>query len=134
MLHEDPVVRMRAADTIEKVTVTKPDLLQKYKHKLLYKVAAQDQQEVRWHVALMLPRLRLTAKERAHAMAILFDYLEDESRIVKTLAMQGLANFAMADARLKARVVPILKHLTDTGSPAMRSRGRKLLKLLDVDN
>ena len=133
MLHDDPVVRMRAADTIEKVTVTRPDLLQEYKHNLLYKVAAQDQQEVRWHVALMLPRLRLTAKEQAHAMAILFDYLEDDSRIVKTLAMQGLAEFALQDGRLRARVVPILKHLTDTGSAAMRSRGRKLLKLFGVD-
>jgi hypothetical protein len=63
MLHDDPVVRMRAADATEKVTVTKPELLQKYKSKLLGKVAAQDQQEVRWHVALMLPRLRLTPKE-----------------------------------------------------------------------
>jgi hypothetical protein len=67
-------------------------------------------------------------------VAILFDYLEDESRIVKTFAMQALANFAKGDPRLRARVVPILKHLTDTGSSAMRSRGRKLLKMLGGEN
>lgn len=129
MLHDDPVVGMRAADTIEKVTVVRPDLLQAQKHKLLYKVAVQDQQEVRWHVSLMLPRLRLTPKEQNHAVAILFDYLEDDSRIVKTLAMQGLADFAKQDERSRARLVPIL-HFTATGSAAMRSRGRKLLKVL----
>ena len=130
MLHDDSVVRMRAADTIEKVTVVRPDLLQGYKRKLLSEVAALDQPEVRWHVALMLPRLRLTPKEQNHAVAILFDYLEDDSRIVKTLTMQGLADFAMQDERLRARVVPILEHLTATGSAAMRSRGRKLLRVL----
>jgi hypothetical protein len=132
MLHDDPVVRMRAADAIEKVTVIKPELLQKYKGTLLGKVAAQEQQEVRWHVALMLPRLRLTPKERNHAVAILFDYLEDKSSIVKTFAMQGLADFAQHDKQLSARVAPVLMHLTETGTPAMRSRGRKLLKILGV--
>jgi hypothetical protein len=46
------------------------------------------------------------------------------------LTMQGLADFAMQDERLRARVVPILEHLTATGSAAMRSRGRKLLRVL----
>jgi hypothetical protein len=133
MLHDDPVVRMRAADAIEKVTVSRPELLQAHKRKLLGKVAAQEQQEVRWHVALLLPRLRLSPKERNQAVAILFDYLEDKSSIVKTFAMQSLADFAARDRRLSARVVPILKHLTDTGTPAMRSRGRKLLKALGAE-
>jgi hypothetical protein len=133
MLHDDPLVRMRAADAIEKVTVIRPKLLQKYKRTLLGKVAAQKQQEVRWHVALMLPRLRLTPKERNHAVAILFDYLEEKSSIVKTFAMQSLADFATQDRGLSARVVPILTHLTDTGTPAMRSRGRKLLKVLGAE-
>jgi hypothetical protein len=81
----------------------------------------------------MLPRLRLTPKERNHAVAILFDYLEDKSSIVKTFAVQSLADFARQDWGLRARVVPILTHLTDTGTPAMRSRGRKLLKVLGAE-
>jgi hypothetical protein len=133
MLHDDPVVRMRAADAIEKVTVSRPELLQAHKRKLLGKVAAQEQQEVRWHVALMVPRLRLTPKERNQAVAILFDYLEDKSSIVKTFAMQSLADFVRQDRVLSARVVPILTHLTDTGTPAMCRRGRKLLKVLGAE-
>lgn len=39
MLHNDPVVRMRAADAIEKVTVSRPEFLQVHKRKLLGKVA-----------------------------------------------------------------------------------------------
>ena len=46
MLDDDPVVCMRAADAIEKVTVSRPELSQTHKRKLLGKVAAQEQQEV----------------------------------------------------------------------------------------
>jgi hypothetical protein len=130
ILEGEPVASMRAADAIEKATAIRPELLQPYKKKLLNEVAAIDQQEVRWHVAQMLPRLQLSPKERELAVAILFEYLEDKSSIVRTLSMQALCDFALRDRRLQARVVPVLEHLTDTGTPAMRSRGRKLLKLL----
>jgi hypothetical protein len=81
-------------------------------------------------VAQMLPRLRLTARERDDATAILFDYLEDKSSIVRTFAMQALAELAMQDGRLRSRVFPLLERLAVAGTPAMRSRGRKLLNLL----
>jgi len=65
--------------------------------------------------------------QRVVAVDILFDYLRDKSSIVKTCAMQGLAGLAAQDAALKAKVLPLLKELTDVGTPAMRARGRKLL-------
>jgi hypothetical protein len=127
MLHDDPVVRMRAADVAEKVTQARPEYLQCYKAMLLQEVAHIEQQEVRWHVAQMLPRLELSNEERAGAVTILLGYLEDESKIVKTSSMQALADLAVGDARLQEKVIPLLEVLTRTGSPAMRSRGQKLL-------
>lgn len=61
---------------------------------------------------------------------ILFGYLDDASRIVKTESMQALASLAEHDAARRARVIPLLETLTQTGSPAMQSRGRKLLRRL----
>jgi len=130
MLRDDCVLRMRAADAIEKAAAMRPELLQPFKAKLLREVSAIKQQEVRWHVAQMLPRLRLTARERDYATAILFDYLEDKSSIVRTFAMQALGELAMQDRRLRSGVIPLLERLTEGGTPAMRSRGRELLKLL----
>src|SRR5262249_9486960 len=104
LLDSDSVVRMRAADAVEKASRERRELLKPHKRALLTKVAASDQQEVRWHVAQMLPRLELTAKEREHAVSILFEYLEDRSSVVRTFAMQGLADLAMNDHRLRARV------------------------------
>lgn len=135
MLHGDPVVRMRSADAVEKVTARRPEYLRAFKPILLGEVAGSRQQEVRWHVAQMVPRLELSALEREAVEGILLEYLEDDSRIVKTFTMQALSDLAERDAELRARVLPILEDLTATGSPAMRSRGEKLLKrLTTIDN
>jgi hypothetical protein len=121
---------MRSADAVEKITAEHPEYLQPYKGKLIQQVAKVDQQEVRWHVAQMFPRLELSEEERAGIVEILLDYLNDKSKIVKTSSMQALADFAERDASLRFEVIKLLEELTRTGSPAMQSRGRKLLERL----
>jgi hypothetical protein len=128
--NDDPVIRMRAADSIEKIAKQRPDLLQPYKRKLLAIAGSSDQQEIRWHAALMLPRLALNAKERTVVLDILFDYLRDKSSIVKTFAMQALWDLAKADPKLKAQIIPLIEELTLVGTAAMRARGRKILRQL----
>jgi hypothetical protein len=130
MLDANPLIRMRAADAIEKASTVNPKLPQPHKQMILQKIAAIPQKEVRWHVAQILPRLQLTPKERDHAVSILFEYLEDKSSIVKTFAMQALADLAQSDYDLRELVVPILEFLTANGTAAMRARGRKLLAML----
>jgi hypothetical protein len=130
MWDRDAVVRMRAADAAEKVSRQKPKLLQPFKAELLGLLAGTEEQELRWHVAQMVPRLSLTATERAHAASILRTYLDDRSSIVKTFAMQGLADLAVADDKLLPATMEILERLTRTGTPAMRARGRMLLAQL----
>lgn len=127
---EDPIVRMRAADAAEKVTVTRPELLRPHKQELLGLLAEAEQIELRWHLALMVPRLELSARERERAAATLQRYLEDRSSIVKTCAMQGLADLARQDASLQDTVKRILEESLRTGTAAMKARARKLLKKL----
>jgi hypothetical protein len=129
---EDEVVRMRAADAIEKITAERPELLRPFKKKFLAIANRTQQQEVRWHAAQILPRLKLTSSERAAVVEILFDYLRDRSSIVKTFAMQALADLAAMDPQLQSKIRPLLEELTQIGTPAMRARGRKLLKSLPI--
>ncbi len=105
MLSDDPVVRMRSADAVEKITAQYPEYLRSYKEKLIKHVARIDQQEVRWHVAQMLPRLDLDREERATAVKILLGYLDDESKIVKTFSLQALADFSERNASLRDKVI-----------------------------
>lgn len=125
-----PVVRMRAADAVEKVTRHNPILLNGHKKKFLGSLANLGQKEVRWHVAQVIPRLSLNPRERRRAVEILQWYLEDPSSIVRTSAMQSLAEIALTDRRLRGSVLKTLSRLTETGTPAMRARGKKLLARL----
>jgi len=124
---EDPLVQMRAADAAEKVTRKKGELLQPHKKELLGLMVGADQQELRWHLAAMVPRLRLNVKERQVAISALNRYLGDRSSIVKTFALQGLADLAQDDPSIRPGVIEILREATRRGTPAMKARGRKLL-------
>ncbi len=128
LLDADPIIRMRAADAIEKVTRKHPALLQPWKRPLLDVISVVQQKEVRWHVAQMLPRLSLRPDERRKAVRILFDYLRDASSIVRTFSMQALVELSERDARLRPRIKLLVEQLARTGTPAMKSRGRKLLR------
>jgi len=128
----DPLVRMRAADAAEKATRKSPELLFPYRRELLGLMSETEQQEVRWHLAAMVPRLPLNAKERRMAVSSLTGYLEDRSSIVKTSALQGLADLAQDDPSLRPRLIEILREASGNGTPAMKARSRKLLLRLDT--
>lgn len=125
---ENPVVRMRAADATEKVSAKKPRLLDRHKAELLGLLAEVEQIEMRWHLAQMIPRLRLTTSERQHAAAMLQRYLGDRSSIVKTFTLQALEDLSRNDAGLRREVKQLLEAAVRSGTPAMRARARKLLK------
>jgi HEAT repeat protein len=126
--HENPVVRSRAADAAEKVSPKKPRLLDRHKVELLGLLAESEQIELRWHLAAMVPRLHLTPAERQRAIAALHHYLNDRSSIVKTSALQGLADLAQDDGALRGKVKQLLEDAVQSGTSAMRARARNLLK------
>jgi hypothetical protein len=128
---EDPLVRMRAADAAEKVTRSDHELLRPYKKELLGLLAEATEQELRWHLAVMVPRLVLNAKERQQTATTLHSYLEDRSSIVKTFALQGLADLAQDDPGIRPGVIELLRESTLSGTPAMKARSRKLLSQLE---
>jgi HEAT repeat protein len=126
----DPVVRMRAADAMEKISLKNPQFLQSFKTELIRLAQQTPQQELRWHMAQMIPRLKLTPKETATVTEIFFEYLKDKSKIVVAFAMQALSDLAIKEADASTRVIRAIEKLAQTGSPAIQSRGKKLLPKL----
>ncbi|MGA2833074.1 MAG: hypothetical protein ABSE55_08385 [Terracidiphilus sp.] len=129
---EDPGVANRAADALERASCRQPSLAAPWKDSLLGLLAETEQNKLRWNLALIVPRLTLTASECRRAASILRTYLEDKSSIVKTCAMQGLAELTCQDSSLLPEVLDLLRILTRSGTPAMRARGRVLLRKLEA--
>lgn len=125
---DDPGVANRAADALERASYHKPSLLQPWKDALLARLAEAEQNKLRWNLALMIPRLKLTAPETERAMVALRNYLDDHGSIVRTAAMHGMAGLALQNRALLPEVLDTLRILTRSGTPAMRARGRILLK------
>jgi hypothetical protein len=130
MSHEDRAVAARAADAAEKLSAVNPALLNSHVTSLLNRLARSEYKEIRWHVAQMLPRLPLSSAQARRAVRLLERYLIDESSIVKTCAMQSLYELALRYPRLRESVRLHIDELSETGTPAMRARGRKLLALM----
>jgi hypothetical protein len=123
----DPGVRMRAADALEKVSAERPALIRVFTSQLLRLAATAHQQEIRWHLAQMMPRLSVSGRERGRVVRSLRRYLADPSSIVRTCALEALAELAVANPRLWPDVKARLEDAVRTGTPAMRARARRLL-------
>ena len=130
LFDSDPIVRMRAADAMEKISAEDPRLLQPFKHKLVGLAQQTRQQELRWHLAQMVPRLDLTPQETNAVTANFINYLTDDSKIVVTFAMQALYDLATKKGSVSTRVLSAIEKLTQNGSPAIQARGKKLLPKL----
>jgi len=124
---DDAILRMRVADAMEKISLKHPEYLWPHHEFLIEQAARSGQKEVRWHLAQILPRLKLSAKEKLRVVDILLAYFADSSSIVKTFAMQALADIARQAPKLRPSILVHLQELTAIGTPAMKARGRKLL-------
>jgi hypothetical protein len=129
----DPLIRMRAADALEKATIKHPGWLSPHKKRLLRIAAAASQQEVRWHMAQVLPRLSLTSSERRMAVRLLMKYRDDASSIVRTCTLQALVELSLGRENLRREVVDLLRSALRTGTAAMKNRARKLLEHIGAE-
>jgi hypothetical protein len=124
-------VANRAADALERITHGEPKLLQRWKEPLLGLLAEAAENKLRWNLALTGPRLSLTPAECRRAAQVLYGYLEDKSSIVRTAALQGMADLAQQDPASLPAVLDLLRVTGRSGSAAMRARSRILLKKLE---
>lgn len=128
----DPLIRMRSADVIEKVTQNKPELLSNHTSEVISILTTAKQQEVCWHMAQIAPRLAYSPNEENEIIKALKRYLTHKSKIVRVSAMESLVNIAERNRSILNEVMEIIKMQEATGSPAIQVRGRKLLKRLNV--
>jgi len=128
---DDAGVASRAADALERVTRQRPAQAQRWKKSLLGLISEATERKVRWNLALVIPRLKLTLPECRRIAEVLQTYLDDPSSIVKTAALHGMADLTQQDPQLLPGVLDLLRVAGRSGTPAMRARSRILLKELE---
>lgn len=130
---DNAAVASRAADALERLTRDRPQKAQRWKGPLLGLMAETTEKKVRWNLALLVPRLKLTVAECRRIAEILNSYLDDSSSIVKTAALHGMADLTRQDPEMLADVSDLLRVAGRSGTPAMRARSRILLKALELN-
>jgi hypothetical protein len=129
---EEEGVANRAADALERASSRRPEILSRWKHVLLDRMLDARENKLRWNLALMIYRTPLNATETSRAAAVLRSWLDDKSSIVKTSAMHGLAGLTRWAPSMLPEVLDMLRVLSRSGTPAMRARGRILLKRMEA--
>jgi hypothetical protein len=128
---EDPAVANRAADALERLSRESPARAQKWKEPLLGLLAEATEKKLRWNLALLIPRLKLTVFECRRVAEVLRSYLDDKSSIVKTSSLHGLADLTRQDPAMLPDVLDLLRVMGRSGTPAMRARSRILLEKIE---
>jgi hypothetical protein len=133
---DDPATRSRAAHALELVTRDgQPGpiaQLNSVKTSLLGLLPEAQENKLRWHLALIVPRLSLGPAECARAAHALEAWLEDRSSsIVKTMALQGLVDLTRQNHDSLPQVLDLLRIYGRSGTAAMRARSRLLLEQLE---
>ncbi len=137
MFNDEPLVQMRAADAVEKISQQHPHLLHPHKAALLGELPSGLRQEVYWHIPLMLARVPLTDAERQRAWDQIVGILHSggKSRILVVNCLQGLVDLSLQSGWQREEAAAIVREEMVEGSPAVQARGRKLLaRLADATN
>ena len=100
---KDRKVVMRAADAIEKITIPHPEYLEKHKAAILELCSNANAKELKWHLALIVSRLKLTEDELGRIWQTLTGWAtnQKESRIVRVNSLQGLYNLLAQNPDLR---------------------------------
>lgn len=123
------IVRMRSADAVEKVTRLHPELLQAHQVLFFEQLQSATQQEVRWHLAQLMTRLKWDEEEALEIVRMLTRWVETEtSQIVIVHSLQALFDLSATHPRFRDDVVDLLEVQLESGGPAVKSRSKKLLR------
>jgi hypothetical protein len=130
---EDPTVRLRVGDALEKVCREQPGWFLPHVDRLLEQLGPLDQPSVQWHVAQMLQHLRgdLSDDQRERATRLLQGYLTRSTDwIVLNVTMDVLTGWSQHDPTLGPWLVPELERLSrDTRRSVARRAGQRLAEL-----
>ncbi len=127
--HPDGVVRMRAADALEKLGRDMPALFADRRAAILSGELDDGTPGLRWHLVAMASRLCLSEDEADLLCGRLRQIIgHDRSRIVRVMAMQAFFDIAARHPALAARLEEALTYAERSEAASLQARAAKLRK------
>jgi len=130
LFHHERLLVMRAADAVEKITMSHYEWLMPHKDQLFGLLRSAVHKELKWHLPLLIVRLKLTPDEKADAWGILSYWVRNrnESRIVRVNSLQGLFELSVGSKEMGEAFVDIVYELEHERIPSLLARIKKLKK------
>lgn len=130
---EEDLIRGRAADALEKVARSRPDLL--VEDLTLFIKAGQEDTVpmVRWHIAMIFGHLALYEELTDQLTSALLDLVQDKSVFVKSWSIVSLCIFGRLYSSYNRCIMEAIIPLEQDSSIAIRSKVKKAIPLLIND-
>ena len=129
VFHKEAVIAMRASDAIDKISAKRPQFLKSHKNALLSLLLHAENIEIKWHVALLVSRLKLTKSELKLTWAKLKSWALDknESRIVRVNSIQALFDLLkQANSVAPAELLHLVEQVSREDIPSVKARLKRL--------
>lgn len=127
--NESEAIAMRAADCLEKFSRRNSFQLNSYKYDLVDVLVNVKQKEVRWHLAQILPRLKLSSSDLKKISKIwIHDYYNSPSSIVRAESLQALYEIRTSYPIIMSDFKKALTHGIDNGTPAVKARASLIFR------
>jgi len=125
---EERLIRMRAADAIEKISAERSEFLSEHKVKLIQLLKTANYKELKWHLALIISRVKLTLNEFRDVWKILSNWAKNkkESKIVRVNALQSLFELSNKRKDYKNEFHAVVEQIKIENIPSINARLRKL--------
>ena len=118
---------MYCAEALAKISRSKPTLLIGYETEILACLTTSNRSEVRGPLALVVPRLALNSALKKNAIRLMFDCLDDDSRVLRERVYTALAEVSTEDISVLDKIVPLLSSRLGVADQVERAKARKLL-------
>ena len=130
LFDEDPVVRLRATDAIEKASRTHPEWLVAWQDEILGRLDEFEGHDVQqMHIALLIKHMDLSLAQARRMLTRLERWSRIDHKFMLASCMSGLMDLGLAHPALYGRAITQIETLaTSDPAPSIQARARKLLK------
>ena len=128
LFSEDRLIVMRAADAIEKITLNNPKFLSNHEKEIINLLEIAVDKELKWHLALIAPRLDLALDELGIVWDKLVNWAKDknESKIVRVNSIQSLFDLEKNNKKFEKDLKLIIQEIESENIPSINARLKKL--------